>query len=305
MYLEIRGEMVVNGALKMRKLAIFLAFVFPALLFYTVFMLVPAFGGIWYSFTDWNGLNPTYETVGAANFIEALTDDPAFIKSILFTLKYVIIMLVLQNILALLLAVFIESSKRGRTVFRTIFFMPNMLSMIIGGFMWLFIFTRVLPYIAEHTVFKFLDQSWIGDSNYSFLAIIIVALWGSVGYIMVIYIAALQTVPIQMLEAAQINGANKFQIFWGIKLPMILPAITIGLFVSLSSSFKVFDVVFALTGGGPGRQTQVIALNIFEEAFKMNNRYGYASAKAMILFLIIFMITIVQLSIMKKREVEA
>lgn len=294
-----------NEARKRRQSAVLLAFVFPALLFYSVFMLVPAFGGIGYSFTDWNGLNKGYDFVGAANYIEALTDDPIFIDSILFTLKYVVCMVVLLNIIALLLAAFVESRRSSKAIFRTIFFMPNMLSMIVGGFMWLFIFTRVLPYIAGHTVLKFLDQSWIGDPRYSFLAILTVALWGGVGYHVVIYIAALQGVPAQLLEAAAIDGANAFQIFWRIKLPMILPAVTIGLFVALNNSFKVFDVVFALTGGGPGRQTQVIALNIFEEAFKLNNRFGYASAKAMILFIIIFTITLIQLWVMKKREVEA
>ena len=292
-------------ARKWKRQTALLAFACPALLFYLIFMLVPAIGGFYYSFTDWNGLNPTYDVIGLSNFVEAFTDDPDFIKSILFTLKYVIVMVALQNVFALLLAVLVESRSRHKAIFRTIFFMPNMLSMIIGGFMWLFIFTRVLPYVAEHSVFKFLDQSWIGDSRFSFLAIVIVALWGGAGYLMVIYIAALQGVPRQMVEAATMDGANSLQVFFRVRLPMILPAVTIGVFVALNSSFKVFDVVYALTGGGPGRQTQVIALNIFEEAFKLNNRYGYASAKAIILFLIIFLITLVQLRIMKRKEVEA
>ncbi|MCD9023866.1 carbohydrate ABC transporter permease [Cohnella silvisoli] len=291
---------------KKRKQTItLLAFVFPALLFYAVFMLAPAFGGIGYSLTDWNGLNPTYHWVGFANYTEALTDDPYFIKSIWFTLRFVAFMVVLQNALALLLAVFVESRGRSKVWFRTIFFMPNMISMIIGGFMWLFIFTKVLSYIAEHSGFGFLDQSWIGDPDFSFYAIIIVSLWGGVGFLMVIYIAAIQGVPQPLKEAAAIDGANTFQTFRNITLPMIYPALTIGIFLTLNSSFKAFDAVYALTGGGPGRATQVIALNIFEEAFSFNSRYGYASAKAMILFLIVFLITIVQLRFMKNREVEA
>jgi raffinose/stachyose/melibiose transport system permease protein len=182
--------------------------------------------------------------------------------------------------------------------------MPNMMSMIIGGFMWMFIFTKVLSYIADHTVLHFLNHSWIGDPKYSFYAIIIVSLWGGVGYLMVIYIAALQGVPQELREAASIDGAGRFQILRSVTLPMIMPAVTIGIFVTLNSTFKVFDVVFALTGGGPGRATQVIALNIFEEAFHMSNRYGYASAKAMILFVIVCIITLAQLKVMKKREVE-
>ncbi|OAS15389.1 carbohydrate ABC transporter permease [Paenibacillus oryzisoli] len=284
---------------------ILLAFVFPALLFYSVFVLAPSLGGIWYSLTDWNGLNPTYNRVGLSNYIEALTDDPYFLDAIWFTLKYVICMVVFSNFLAILLAVFIESQQRSKVWFRTIFFMPNMISLIIGGFMWMFIFTKVLPYIAEHTIFHFLDQSWIGDPRFSFYTLLILSLWSGVGYLMVIYIAALQGVPQQMKEAAAIDGANAMQTFRNVTLPMIYPALTIGLFVTLNGSFKVFDAVFALTGGGPGRATQVIALNIYEEAFSLSSRYGYASAKAMILFLIVLIITLVQLWVMKRREVEA
>lgn len=290
---------------KSKQTITLLAFVFPALLFYAVFMLAPAFGGIGYSLTDWNGLNPVSRWVGFANYHEALTDDPYFMKSIWFTLKFVAYMVALQNAIAILLAVLVESTRRGKAWFRTIFFMPNMISMIIGGFMWLFIFTKVLSYLAEHSVMGFLDQSWIGDPDYSFYAILVVSLWGGVGYLMIIYIAAIQGVPQQLKEAAAIDGATAIQTFRNITLPMIYPAVTIGIFLTLNSSFKAFDAVYALTGGGPGRATQVVALNIFEEAFSFNSRYGYASAKAMILFLIVFIITIVQLRFMKKREVEA
>jgi len=288
-----------------KQVIILLAFVFPAILFYFVFVLAPTFGGVWYSLTNWNGLNPTYNLVGFSNYIEALTDDPYFLDSIWFTLKYVIFMVVLANFIAILLAVLIETQKRGKVWFRTIFFMPNMISLIIGGFMWMFIFTKVLPYIAENTIFHFLDQSWIGDTRFSFYTILILSLWSGVGYLMVIYIAALQGVPQQMKEAAAIDGANGIQTFLNVTLPMIYPALTIGLFVTLNNSFKVFEAVYALTGGGPGRATQVIALNIYEEAFMMSSRYGYASAKAMILFMIVFIVTLIQLWIMKRREVEA
>jgi len=294
-----------NAVKTWKQVVIFAAFVSPALLFYTLFMLIPAGGAAWYSMTNWNGLNPTYSFVGLSNYIEALTDDPAFINSFLNTLKYVVFMVLFRNLLGIMLAVFIESQKRARSLFRTILFMPNMLSMIVGSFVWMFIFTRLLPYIAEHTIFKFLDRSWIGDPAYSFVAILIVSLWGGVGYLMVIYIAALQSIPGQLTESAKMDGANEVQVFWHITLPMILPAVTIGVFLTLNNSFQVFDVVYALTGGGPGRQTEVIALNIYEEAFKKSYRLGYGSAKAMILFIIIALITFIQLWVMKRREVEA
>ncbi|WP_139997571.1 MULTISPECIES: carbohydrate ABC transporter permease [Paenibacillus] len=290
---------------KNKQTVILLAFVLPALLFYAVFTIAPAFGGVWYSLTNWNGLNPTYDMVGFANYTEALTNDPYFIKSVWFTFKYVLYMVVLQNVIALLLAVFVESRRKSKVLFRTIFFMPNMLSLIIGGFMWMFIFTKVLPIIAEKTGLLILDQSWIGDPAFSFYSIVILSLWGGVGYQMVIYIAALQGVPASLREAAAIDGASSLQTFRYVTLPMIYPAVTIGIFLTLSSSFKVFDAVYSLTGGGPGRSTQVIALNIVEEAFKFNQRYGYASAKAIILFVIVLILTVIQLWIMKRREVEA
>lgn len=277
-------------------------FILPALLFYTVFTLAPAFGGIWYSFTNFNGLNPNYTFIGLRNY-EMLIKDKNFINSILFTLRFVGIMVVLQNAIALILALLIETRTKTKTLFRTLVFMPNMLSMIIGGFMWMFIFTRALPYIANILNSEALNVSWIGDPKYSFISIIIVSLWGGVGYLMIIYVAALQGVAKNLKEAAMIDGANTFQVFRNITLPAIMPAITIGTFVTLNNSFKVFDVVYSLTGGGPGRSTQVIALNIFEEAYSFNNRFGYASAKSMVLFLIVFVVTLIQLIIMRRKEV--
>jgi len=280
-----------------------LLFCLPALLLYSTFVLYPAIGGFWYSLTDWNGLNPTKEYVGFINYIELLEDEN-FIQSLKFTMKYVVYMVILQNVLALFIAIVIESLNKGKKVLRTVFFFPNMISMIIGGFIWMFIFTRVFPYLVDEYGVLFLDESWIGDPNFSFYSILILSLWGSVGYLMIIYIAALQSVPGSLIEAAKIDGANKLQVIWHITRPLIANSITIGIFVSLSSSFKVFDQVYALTGGGPGRATQVVSLNIFSEAFAIQIIYGYASAKAVVLFLIILLITGVQLAIMKRKEVE-
>jgi len=282
-----------------------LAFTAPALIFYIAFLLIPMLGAFYYSFTDWNGLNRDYDLIGFANFVEVFKDDPDFVNSLLFTLKYVVVMVVLQNVLALFLAVLIESRTRSKGLFRTLFFMPNMISVIISAFMWTFIFSQVLPQIAEKTVFTFLNQSWIGDPNFSFYSILIVSLWNGVGYMMIIYLAGLQGVPQSLKEAAVIDGANAWQRFRSVTLPMITPAITICLFLTLNSSFKVFEVVYGLTGGGPGRSTQVVTMNIYEEAFSNNFRYGYASAKSIILFAMVLILTLIQVSITKKREVEA
>lgn len=286
-----------------KKNYILLLFCLPALLLYSTFVLYPALDGFILSLTDWNGLNPTKEYVGFSNYLELL-EDKTFMDSLLFTTKYVVYMVILQNFIALFLAIIIESLAKGKRILRTIFFFPNMLSMIIGGFIWMFIFTRVFPQIADTFGLMIFDESWIGNPQYSFYSILILSLWGSVGYLMIIYIAALQSIPLSLLEAAEIDGASKFQVILHIIRPLIMNSITIGIFISLSSSFKVFDQVYALTGGGPGTATQVVSLNIFMEAFALRSRFGYASAKAVVLFLTILIITGLQLIVMKRKEVE-
>ena len=280
-----------------------LLFVAPAFVVYFTFKLFPAISGLFYSMTDWNGLNKEYHFSGLSNFIK-LTEDINFWNSVLFTCKYVLVMLIVPNVIALLIAVTIESRRVAKGFFRTLFYMPNMISMIIGGYMWNFIFTKVLYYMADNWGMSFLDRSWVGDPGNAFAAIIIVSTWGIVGYLMIIYMAALQGVPSYLKESASLDGANAWQNFWGITFPMIRPALTICIFWTLNSAFQVFDVIFSLTGGGPGRETQSVAMNIYEEAFTGNIRYGYATAKSTVLFLIIFLITLLQLRVMKRKEEE-
>jgi len=276
----------------------------PALLFYFVFMFYPLISAFYYSTTNWNGLFRTYDMVGFKNYIEAFTKDTRFHYSLLYTFRYVVAIVTLQNILALLIALLVESRKRSRGLFRTVFFMPNILSMYIGSLMWLFIFTRILPQIADRTILTFLDQSWLGDRNTAFFSILLVSLWHGTGYLMIIYIAALQGVPAELQEAARIDGANTFQCFTRVVMPLLMPAITVCLFLTLNSSFKIFDSVVALTKGGPGYATEVVALNIYYEGFRDNMRFGYATAKSIILFFIILVITVVQVTITKRMEVE-
>lgn len=280
-----------------------LLFCAPALLVYALFKLYPAISGIFYSLTNWNGLKKTYDFVGLSNFV-GLFSDRYFWNAMWFTFKYVIVIVIVANVLALTLAVAIESRRWGKGLFRTVFYMPNMISMVIGGYMWMFIFTKVLYYLADNFGMKFLDHSWIGDARYSFIAIIIVAAWGAVGYLMIIYMAALQGVPANLREAASIDGANALQNFWKIVFPLIRHAVTICVFWTLNAGFQVFDVIYTLTGGGPGRATQSAAINIYEEAFRGNIRYGYATAKSTVLFVIVLIVTAIQLRITGRKEQE-
>jgi len=296
-------QIAVKSKTRKQNLSLLL-FTLPALIVYALFKLYPAFSGIFYAMTDWNGINKTWTFIGLANFARVLKDG-YFWQSILFTFKYVAVMVVVANVIALTLAVAIETRRHARGVFRTVFYMPNMISMVIGGYMWMFIFTKVLYYLADnYNGFSFLDHMWIGDPQYSFVAIIIVAAWGAVGYLMIIYMAALQGVPESMKEAAVLDGANAWQRFWQVEFPMIRHAVTICVFWTLNSAFQVFDVIFTLTGGGPGRATQSAAMNIYEEAFRGNIQYGYATAKSTVLFIIVLAITALQLAIMKRKEEE-
>lgn len=290
---------------KLKETTGLLMFLFPSLIFYAIFLIVPVITGMKYSFTDWNGLNPDYKFVGLDNFVKALTDDKYFMESIAFTLKYVVVMVILANVIALGLAVLIDTRLKTKNIFRTAYFIPNMVSMIIGAYIWQFIFKKVMDEFAVIPVLSFLDQPWLGNPKFSFWAIIMMSLWTSVGYLMVIYIAALQGVPKELKEAAFVDGANAFQAFRKVTLPMIMHGVTINVFLMVNSSFKAFDQIYGLTGGGPGRTTQVMALNVYQEAFSSFFRYGYANAKAIILFIFVLIITLIQLKVTRNKEVES
>ena len=286
-----------------KKNIILLLFCAPALTVYILFKLYPAVTGMFYALTNWNGLKKEYEFIGLLNFVEIFSDH-YFWNSVLFTFKYTIAMVIVSNIVALALAVAVESRRRTKALFRTVLYMPNMISLVIGGYMWMFILTKVFYYLADSWGWRFLEHSWIGNPQFSFFAIILVSSWGSVGFLMIIYMAALQGVPANLKEAAAIDGASSWQIFQKIILPLINHAVTICIFWSLNAGFQVFDVIYTLTGGGPGRATQSVAVNIYEEAFRGNIRYGYATAKSTILFIIVLIITALQLNIIGKRDVE-
>ncbi|WP_130858963.1 carbohydrate ABC transporter permease [Gracilibacillus phocaeensis] len=291
----------------LRRYGSFFLFLTPALLFYITFLVSPILQGMYYSLTNWRFMVPDYEFIGFSNFITIFQDDQAFISSIFFTFKLVIVLVIIQNVLALGLALLIHASGRKlQGFFRTTFFMPHMISTIIATFIFSFIFSNVLLEFSETIpLLSFLDQPWLGDPDFAFWSLVIVHLWNGVPLMMIIYLAGLSGVPNHLKESALIDGANGFQILKNIILPMIMPALTICVFLTLKEAFKTFEIVYALTDGGPGKSTEVMTLNIYNEAFSSNFLYGYASAKAMLLFLFVLVISIIQIGIMKKREVEA
>ena len=279
-------------------------FVLPALVFYCIFMVGPILGGLYYSFTDWNGLGDNPNFIGLENYIKIFKDQ-YFLESIGFTFKYTVAVVLILNVLAIALAMLVENRKRSKGFFRTVMFMPNMISLIISSFVWAFIFSKVIPEFAEKYEIGFLNISWLGDPNNSFWAIMIVSAWARVGYIMLIYTAGIQSVPNELKEAARIDGASGWQVFKSVILPLIIPSMTICIFITLNWGFKAFDISYALTNGGPGRATETMALNIYNEAFSDKLRYAYANAKAIILVLVMLVIAGTQVIMMKRKEVEA
>lgn len=288
---------------KIKSLTIYWLFVLPILIPFVIFFIIPFFMGTYYSFFKWNGISPTMQFVGFKNYIILFKNDPDYFTSLGFTLKYVALDVVLTNILALCLALLLDSKIKFRNALRATFFAPNVVSAVIAGFLWVFIYNQGSQSLYELTKMPLFQTDWLGGQGTVVLSMVIVALWQGVGYIMVIYLAGLQSVDNALIEAAKIDGATGFKLFSKITLPLIMPSITVNLFMTLSQAFRTFDLNVALTNGGPGKSTLSLALDIYKEGFS-NNAVGYAAAKAVVLFLIVFTITMIQIRVTKSREVQ-
>lgn len=279
-------------------------FTLPILICIAVMFYIPFAMTIRYSLTEWNGISKSPTFVGLQNFITIFTTDTNFANAAWFTIKYSILYIVLVNVLAILLAVVLDMKLKSTTWLRTAFFIPYILSLIIVGFIWKFIFMQGFESLGSSTGWSIFGLSWLGEPSLAFISILFVSIWQSVGFYMVIYIAGLQSVPDDLKEAARVDGAGPIRRFFSITLPLLAPSITISVFMALTNSIKVFDVILSLTGGGPGGTTYSIAYDIYRDTFQ-NNLYGYGTAKALILFVAVLLITVVQLTIFKRREVEA
>ncbi|WP_088547675.1 carbohydrate ABC transporter permease [Paenibacillus aquistagni] len=281
-----------------------LVFAGPATLFFILIIVIPFLLGLYYSFTNWNGVSGEVSWVGLSNYQQIFTSDDAFRTSFWFTAKFTVLGVLLTNVLGFFLAYLLTKPLKTRNILRTIFFMPNVIGGLLLGFIWQFIFVRGFTAIGDSTGWSFFTLPWLGTENTAFWAIVIVFVWQTAGYLMVIYISSLNNVPKDMIEAAEIDGANRFQMLRSIIIPLIMPAATICLFLAISWSFKMFDLNLSLTKGGPFGSTESVAMNIYNEAFS-KNRYGLGTAKAIIFFLIVAIITSLQVKLTKSKEVEA
>lgn len=282
----------------------FLSFTVPAVIAILLFVEIPFIMSIFYSFTKWNGLARTPKFIGLANYKELFTGDNTAIQSLFFTLVFTVFFVIVVNAVSLLLAIILDSEIRGRNAFRAAFYIPNIISLIVIGYIWRFIFSNGFESLSNITNAGIFKLSWLGNGRLAFISVLIVSIWQAAGFYMVIYIAGLQTIPKDVIEASYIDGAGTFRRFFSVTVPLLMPSVTICVFYSLSNAFKIFDIIFSLTNGGPGTATTSIALDIYKTAFN-DNRFGYGAAKSVVLFLIILAVTMLQVTIFKKREVEA
>ncbi|MCJ8011878.1 sugar ABC transporter permease [Paenibacillus sp. KQZ6P-2] len=281
-----------------------LVFVGPSTIFFTIIILVPFLLGLYYSFTDWNGVSGQVTWVGIDNYKQILTKDPDFGKAFWFTVRFTVVGIIVTNLLGFFLAYFLTKPLKSRNILRTVFFMPNVIGGLLLGFIWQFIFIKGFSALGDATGWSFFNLPWLGDATTGFWGIIIVFVWQTAGYLMVIYISSINNIPKDIIEAAEIDGASKMQILKSVIVPLVMPAVTVCLFLAISWSFKMFDLNLSLTKGGPFRSTESVALNIYNEAFQ-NNRYGLGTAKAIIFFIVVAIITSLQVKLTKSKEVES
>ena len=278
-------------------------FTIPAIILVVIMIYIPFAMSGYYSLTEWNGIAKDPVFIGVKNFKTIFTGNLEFVKAILFTGKYTIVFMIFSNVISLLLAVILVKKLRTANFLRGIFFVPYIMSMTIIGFIWKFIFTQGFAKLYEMTSFEFLNYSWLGDPNLAFYSVAFVGIWQSLGFYIVLYIAGLQSIPGDILEAATVDGAGKIAKFFRVTLPLLAPSITTCIFMSLTNSLKVFDIILALTKGGPGGSTYSVTLEIYREAFQ-NNNYGLGAAKSLIFFVIILILTQVVLKGFRSREVD-
>ena len=268
-------------------------FVLPTLIAFLIAFVVPFIMGLYLSFCEFTTVtNASF--VGFSNYIKAFSNQD-FLNALLFTLKFAAVAIVTINVFGFLLALMLTQKIPGRNLFRTVFFMPNLIGGIVLGYIWQSMINGVLS--------KF-GVTMLIDAKYGYLGLIILMNWQMIGYIMIIYIAGLQNVPTDVLEAAKIDGASRIQTLFRVTIPMMMPSITICLFLTISNSFKMFDQNLALTGGGPSNKTTMLALDIYKTFYDKVGFEGVGQAKAVVFFIIVAGIAMAQLVLTRRKEVE-
>jgi len=296
----------------LRNTPLFFLFLAPAAFAFIMVIIIPFIMGIYYSFTDWNAITGTeVKWLGMRNYL-AIMVDITFLHSFLITTVYAFFNILVLNVVAFFLALLVTSKIRHTGIYRSGFFLPNIIGGLILGYIWQFIFNNAIPSFGSAIGFTWLKENqFLAHPYLALLAIIIVGTWQYAGYIMMIYVAAIQTIPDSLIEAAEIDGANYGQRLRHVMIPMIIPAFTVSMFLTLINSFKQFDVNYSLSNGGPsgmfmGRAlltNEFLALNIYNTAFKYR-QLAQGQAKAIIFFIVITVISLIQVRYNKRKEIE-
>ncbi len=274
----------------------FPVFVLPTLIAFVIAFLLPFVMGLYLSFTEFATVTDA-EFVGLDNYIRAFTVDRNFLNALTFTFAFTIVSVITVNVFAFLLAMALTRGIKGTNLFRTAFFMPNLIGGIVLGYIWNLLINGVLGFFGVDITYS---------ADYGFWGLVLLTNWQLIGYMMVIYIAGLQNIPTELGEAASIDGASSLQTLRHVTIPMVMPSITICTFLTLTNSFKLFDQNLALTAGAPGRETAMLALDIYDTFYGRNLSWqGVGQAKAVIFFLIVALIAFIQLRLTRSREVEA
>ncbi len=287
----------------LQKTLVWTTFAGPTTFVFFTVVILPFLFGVGLTFTDWDGIASSFSFIGSQNYVDVVK-DLEFWGSFFLTIKYVALSVILTNVIAFLLAMLVTGSLKGENFFRAGFFTPNLIGGVVLGFIWQFLFSNVFVFLGKSTHFQLFASSWLSDPDKAFWALVLVSVWQTSGYMMIIYIAGLMNVPKELIEASHIDGANWFQQLKSVVVPMMMPSFTICLFLTMSRGFMVYDLNLTLTGGGPFKSTELIAMHVYNEAFLSQN-YGLGQAKAFFLFMLVTGASMLQVYLTKRMEVDA
>ena len=273
----------------------FPVFVLPTLLAFTIGFIVPFIMGVYLSFCKFTTVTDA-KFVGLQNYVKIFTEDGTFGHALWYTTAFTVVSVVLINVIGFAVALLLTKKIKGTNIFRTVFFMPNLIGGIILGYVWQLLLNGLLLQINKTLTYS---------SVYGFWGLVILMCWQQIGYMMIIYIAGIQNIPGELIEAAKIDGANNRQLLRHVTLPMVMPSITICSFLTLTNSFKLYDQNLALTAGEPSNKSEMLALNIYNTFYGRAGWEGVGQAKAVIFFLAVALIAIVQLRMTRSKEVQA
>lgn len=280
-------------------------FMAPALVLFSLFIVIPTVGSVYYSFTNWDGISPKLNFIGLQNYVEIFT-SARFGNALKNTIVLTIFVSVLENVFALALALLVDKVIKAKNFFRSIFYIPVLVSGIVSGFIWKVMYNYnfgVINSLLRGMGLENLTQDWLGDTRFTLIAIGIVLIWKGVGYYMIIYLASLQSISADVLEAAQIDGAGPWQKFTKITMPLISGAFTVNFTLSLINGLKIFDQINVMTDGGPGFTSETLVYLLYKVGFN-EGRQGFGTAVGIVLLFLILILNGAQQKFLKSREVQ-